>query len=91
MPVDIKRSRALIAKSLLDAGAVVSELFDYGNGAMVANVLTEDDGAPACESCLPQTARAVAAAFDKETGWPAALDEIERLRVALGVLKRSKR
>ena len=69
---DVPAARAAIADSLLDQGVCVSK--PYRNDAIAArvssakvvSVLTERDGAEACEYVLPQTAKAIVAAFDAE-------------------------
>jgi hypothetical protein len=77
----IAKSRALIADSLLNDGPALSKPYPVSptNSAKVVSVLTERGGAEACEYVLPQTAKAIVAAFGPG-GWGAALDEIERLR-----------
>lgn len=84
-PIDIVAAgRAVIASSLLDQGACVSKPYRndavdaHRSSAQVVSVLTERGGAEACEYVLPETAKAIVAAFNPG-GWGDALDAIERV------------
>lgn len=79
---DVAAARAVIAAAREETGDswTLGELYNTRTGGPVVDVLTEPDGAPIFEVCMPESAKAAVAAFDPHAGWSAALDEIERLR-----------
>jgi hypothetical protein len=80
-PIDIKAARRIIAKGGGRDDWTMSKAYELANGAKVHDVLTEKDGAPALEHCLPHHARFAVAAMK---GWPVALDRVELLERLLG-------
>ena len=82
--LDVDAERNLISALIGDDPLALSEPYDFGaantgrpNGAQVVDILTEPDGAPMFERCLPEHASFVTEA---QVRWPRALAEIERLR-----------
>lgn len=79
---DVAAAEESIAKAVAETGDswTLGEPYRLRNGADVVDVLTEQDGAPIFETCMIDSAATAVAAMSKETGWPAAIAEIKRLR-----------